>query len=95
MAEKGLDTLTAEQQAVTFEKSRGYVEKVIPLLEDASPEVEGMVLQMLVARYGVRLGHTHEVVLGVLKANIPMLMAMIQKAYEDTVAEEASGRREQ
>lgn len=91
MPQDDFRTLNREEQSEIFEKARGYVEKIVPLLEDCDPHVEGMVVQLLVARLGVRLGQTAQKVLQILAANVPILMVMLQKAYE-AAAEEEQGR---
>jgi len=88
MPEKNFELLNKEQQQEIFEKARGYVEKIVPLLEDCETNVEGMVVQILISRFGLRIGQTPQVVLQVLAANVPMLMAMLEKAYEAAAAEE-------
>jgi hypothetical protein len=52
-----------------------------------------MTLQLLVAREGVRLGKTAEEMMQVLAANLPMLMAMLEKAYAEAEADYEAQQR--
>ena len=84
---QGLGVLSPKEQSEAFEEARKLVEKIIPFLEDIPPQVEGMTLQLLVARSGVRMQRTPEEVMRVLAANIPQLMIMLERAYAEAEAD--------
>jgi hypothetical protein len=88
-----LEILTAEEQDAIFQESRELVEEITPKLDARSPHVSGMTLQLLVAREGVRLGKTAEEMMQVLAANLPMLMAMLEKAYAEAEADYEAQQR--
>jgi len=82
---------TPEEQDAAFQRARGVLEAMNPVLDEYDVLDQLTALQMRIAQLAVRTGRGTEGILTLINVNIPPMMKMWEQAYSEVQEEDGGG----